>query len=428
MKTYQLSKVTPAAYERLLKRPAVSNGSSNVTVNRILTDIKKSGLKEAMKYARRFGEINDNEIKVTQKEISESGKNLSPQLKKAIKTAYRNIYAFHLKQKPCGYAVATMPGVLCKRDFRPIESVGLYIPGGSAVLFSSLLMLAIPAKIAGCKRIAVFSPAKENVISDELLYTAGVCGIKEFYKIGGVQAIGLMAYGDKNIPKVDKIFGPGNKYVTLAKSIVSIDPEGCAIDMPAGPSEVLVIADKFADPAFVAADMLSQAEHGSDSQAVLITIGNKTGGKVIKELETQAEKLDRKKEIKNSLKSSLILQAENIEEALKFSNRYAPEHLILNLRDADKYLKDVSNAGSVFTGEYSPESAGDYASGANHSLPTYGYARSYSGVTVEQFMKSITFQKLTYKGLKTISECVITMAEAEKLQAHAAAVKVRLKK
>lgn len=426
MKTYYLEDISEEKYKKLLLRPAIKRQSSFDTVLPVIKKVKKGGLKEALKFAREFDGASNSNIKVSRKELNNSEKKVSTELKKAIKTAYKNIYSFHMPQKPKKYSVETMPGVMCQRDFRAIENVGLYIPGGSSVLFSTLLMLAIPAKIAGCKRIVVCSPAKNGVISDELLYTANVCGVTEFYKIGGAQAIALMAYGDKTISKVDKIFGPGNQYVTAAKTLVSIDPEGCAIDMPAGPSEVLVIADKFSNPAYVAADLLSQAEHGTDSQSILITMDEYLSTAVKEELIKQSDCLERKKEIKSSLKSSFIIISDSIEEALNFSNSYAPEHLILNVKNAEKYLSKIRNAGSVFLGEYSPESAGDYASGTNHSLPTYGYAKSYSGVSVEQFIKSITFQKISGKGLKNISKTIIEMAEAEKLQAHANAVKVRL--
>ena len=426
MKTYELKNINRTVYNRLLERSAIETGKSIEAAAPVLYEVKKNGLQGALKYAFMFDGAFERNIKVTSAEIAKAGSNLSPELKNAIKSAYKNIYKFHIAQKPKSLLVETMPGIVCRREFRAIENVGLYIPGGSAVLFSTLLMLAIPAKIAGCKRIAVCSPAKNGVIAEELLYTAKLCGISEFYKIGGAQAIALMAYGDKELPKVDKIFGPGNQYVTAAKTLVSIDRNGCAIDMPAGPSEVLVIADKYANPAFAAADMLSQAEHGTDSQALLVTDSIQFARRVEKEIVLQSRNLNREKEINASLSKSFILVVPSIEEAIEFSNDYAPEHLILNVKNASMLIGKVINAGSVFIGPYSPESAGDYASGTNHSLPTYGYAKAYSGVNVEQFMKSVSFQKISKKGLKNLSKTIITMALAEQLTAHAQAVKVRL--
>ena len=320
-----------------------------------------------------------------------------------------------------------MPGIKCAREFRAIENVGLYIPGGTAILPSTLLMLAIPAKIAGCQRIVVCSPTKDKV-SPEVLYVAKYLGITEFYKVGGAQAIGLMAYGTKDISKVNKIFGPGNQFVTAAKALVSIDPSGCSIDMIAGPSEVLVIADETANPKFIAADLLSQAEHGIDSQVILCTTNELLANKVNEELNLQIKQLERGKIAAEALKNSYMIIFSSIEEAISFSNNYAPEHLILTFKNVKSYLGKITNTGSVFVGEYSPESVGDYASGTNHSLPTYGYAKSIGGVSVDQFMKGITFQELSKKGLTNISKTVIELAETEKLQAHSNAVKIRLKK
>ncbi len=313
------------------------------------------------------------------------------------------------------------------REYRAIGNVGLYVPGGSAVLPSTMLMLGVPAKIAGCKRVVVCSPSKNGKINLPLLYAAKLCGVDEFYKIGGAQAIGLMAYGDKTIPKVNKIFGPSNQYVTAAKLIVSIDMDGCSIDMPAGPSEVLIIADSNANPAFVAADLLSQAEHGVDSQVVLITTTLGMANNIELELVNQLENLPRKYFAAKALENSFALITESIDSAIEFSNKYAPEHLIINVKNAESYVSKISNAGSVFLGEYSPESAGDYASGTNHSLPTYGYAKTFAGVTVESFMKSMTIQSLTKEGLTNISTAVKTLAETEGLQAHKNAVSIRLK-
>ncbi|MGE5796134.1 MAG: histidinol dehydrogenase, partial [Ignavibacteria bacterium] len=369
-----------------------------------------------------FGE----EIRITSEEFREAEKNIDRNTKKAIQTAAGNIENFHKKQFPKSYSIEIQKGIKCSREFRAIEDVGLYIPGGNAALPSTMLMLGIPARIAGCKRVVVCSPAKDGKISFPLLYAAKICGVTEFYKFGGAQAIALMAYGDPSAPKVNKIFGPGSQYVTAAKLLVSIDPEGAAIDMPAGPSELLVIADKNSNPVFAAADLLSQAEHGPDSQVVLLSDSEEMADKIDSELVRQLNNLPRKEFAEKSLHNSFSMITENINQALNFSNMYAPEHLILNLKKADKYRKQIQNAGSVFIGEYSPESAGDYASGTNHSLPTSGYSKINGGVTVESFMKSMTFQILSKDGLEKIAPAVETLAEVEGLEAHRNAVRVRL--
>jgi histidinol dehydrogenase len=435
MRRYYYSKLSEEKVFKLTKRPAIDFNKTIEIVKPILEDVKSNGLKAVLKYAKKFDGLDSNNFIVTNDEIKKAKKNLSANLKKAIDDAYNNIRKFHIKQIPRSYNVVTVPGVNCSREYRVIEDVGLYVPGGTAVLPSTMLMLGIPAQIAGCKRIIVCSPAKNGKINDALLYASNKCGIKEFYKIGGAQAVALMAYGsragnrltnrNKIISKVSKIFGPGNQYVTAAKLLVSIDPEGCSIDMPAGPSEVLVIADEFANPAFVAADLLSQAEHGVDSQVILVTNSVGLQKKVQTEIEKQLKVLPRKELAFASLKNSFSLIVKNIRQGIEFSNFYAPEHLILNLKNAVKYKVKIKNAGSVFLGNYSPESAGDYASGTNHSLPTYGFAKSFGGVTVESFMKSVTFQSLTKKGLKNISETIETLAETEKLIAHRNAVKIR---
>lgn len=426
MKTYKLSELNTIEKEKLLSRQSIDFESVFETVKPVLSEIKKNGLNAAVNYALKFGENFGNNIKVTEEEFNEAELNIDYDLKAAIDTAARNIKIFHEKQFPSNYEIETMPGIVCSREFNAIESVGLYIPGGSAVLFSTMLMLGIPAKIAGCGRVVVCSPTKNGKVDPALLYAAKICGINEFYKIGGAQAIGLMAYGDSQFPKVYKIFGPGNQFVTAAKLLVSIDPSGCAIDMPAGPSEVLVIADEYASPDFVACDLLSQAEHGSDSQCILITSSEELSKLVNLGIEKQLVNLSRKDTALDSLKNSFALIAGSIEDAIEFSNKYAPEHLILNLREAELYKNKIINAGSVFIGPYSPESAGDYASGTNHTLPTSGYSKMHSGLGVESFMKSITFQKISKAGINNISNTVIKMAEAEKLTAHANAVKVRM--
>ncbi|MDP3581976.1 MAG: histidinol dehydrogenase [Ignavibacteria bacterium] len=427
MKTYVAKSLSDKKLTRLFTRPAGEDEKIAEIVKVILRDIKANGDKSVVAYAHKYDGVKMKNLLVAKLEIAEAAKQLEPELRKAIDLAVRNIKSFHSKQKPKSYSVETMPGVKCERKFLPIENVGLYIPGGSAVLFSTMLMLGIPSKLAGCRRIVVCSPIREK-LEPALAYAAQLVGVDEFYNIGGVQAIGMLAYGTKTVQKVDKIFGPGNQFVTAAKTFVSNDSKGCLIDMPAGPSEVLVIADETADASFVAADLLSQAEHGSDSQVILLTTSEKLAAEVVKEVTLQLEKLPRSKTARQCLENSFILIVDTVEEAIYLSNDYAPEHLIINVANAEKYLSKIQNAGSVFVGAYSPESVGDYASGTNHSLPTYGYAKAIGGVSVESFMKAITFQKLSKKGLQNISQTVIKMAEAEKLDAHANAVKVRLKK
>jgi histidinol dehydrogenase len=426
MKKYFYQPLSEKKKNSLLKRPAINLKKAFKIVKPILNDVKGKGLPAALKYANQFDKFKGKELRVSAKEFAAAEKNLSDEIKRAIETAAENIRKFHLQQQPNAYELETMVGIKCSREFRAIENVGLYIPGGTAVLPSTMLMLGIPASIGGCGRIVVCSPSKDGKINAPLLYAAGLCGVREFYKIGGAQAIALMAYGDKHIPKVDKIFGPGNQYVTAAKLLVSIDADGCVIDMPAGPSELLVIADGNADASFVAADLLSQAEHGIDSQVVLISTSERFAESVREEVYKQVEALSRKKFALKAIDNSFILITDSLDEAFKFGNMYAPEHLILHLKDAEKYKQNITNAGSVFLGYYSPESVGDYASGTNHSLPTYGFARSLSGVTVESFLKSITFQQLTKEGLKNISSTVETLAEVEGLDAHKNAVKIRI--
>jgi histidinol dehydrogenase len=427
MRTYYLDKLSREEIDSLTKRPAINLEKVLDVVKPLLNNIKANGLQAALNYAKEFDGFEGENILVTKKEFDEAEKNLSADIKAAIKTAFSNIEKFHVKQVPVKYEIETMAGINCSREFRAIENVGLYIPGGSAVLPSTMLMLGIPAKIAGNKRVIACSPSKNNKINLPLLFAAKICGVQEFYKLGGAQAVGLMAYGDNKVPKVNKIFGPGNQYVTAAKLLVSVDPDGCSIDMPAGPSEVLVIADSSANPAFVAADLLSQAEHGADSQVVLITTTLGMANNIELKIVNQLEQLPRKELASKALENSFVLVTEDIDKAIDFSNKYAPEHLIINVNSPEDYTGGVINAGSVFLGPYSPESAGDYASGTNHSLPTYGYAKTFGGVSVEAFMKSITFQKLSKEGLGNISAAVQTLAEVEGLQAHKNAVHIRLK-
>lgn len=426
MKTYYLKNLSETQIKKLSQRKNLSSEPVRKSVEKILADVKSNGLKSALDYAKKLDGFTSKEIFVTEEEFSEAENILEPRIKKAILSAYRNIYKFHYKQIPKSYSVETVKGVKCERKFIPIENVGLYIPGGTAPLPSTMLMLGVPAQIAGCKRVVAASPAKDK-IHPAILYAAKLCGIREFIKIGGAQAIALLAFGDKNFRKVDKIFGPGNQFVTAAKSLISIDPDGCSIDMIAGPSEVLIIADEFANPSFVAADLLSQAEHGKDSLSILLTDNENISKAVKVEIKKQLKDLPRKNFAEASLRNSFCLITSSIDEAISFSNSFSPEHLIINIKNSELLAAKVKNAGSVFIGEYTPESAGDYASGTNHSLPTYGFARSTGGVSVEMFMKAVTFQSINKQGLKNLSETVLTLAETESLQAHANAVKVRLK-
>ena len=428
MKVFNYKNIVPGQIKGILKRPASNFDSIEKIVKPILNDIKKHGDATVLKYAKKYDDLNNRTLKISTSELTKAAKRIPTETKKAIDIASINIEKFHLLERPRNFVIETMPGVKCSRKFLPIENVGLYIPGGSAVLISTMLMLGIPANLAGCKRIVVCSPLNGNQINPALAYAILKCNIKEVYAIGGAQAIGMMAYGTKSILKVDKIFGPGNQFVTMSKTLVSIDSEGCAIDMPAGPSEVLVLADEKANPAFVASDLLSQAEHGIDSQVILLTKSDKLIVEVLKEIRSQLKLLPRKEIALKCLNKSVIIKIPNYEKAVNIINEYAPEHLIINLKKPDNIIKKITNAGSVFIGAYSPESAGDYASGTNHSLPTYGYAKSFGGVSLESFMKAITYQKLTKAGLRNISKTVINLAETEKLQAHANAVKVRLKK
>lgn len=428
MNVFDVNKIDKEQYTKLTKRPAINIESTLAIVKPIVEDIKEEGLQAVLRYAQKFDKFVGTQMFVGEEEFAEAEKELSDKVKTAIKTAYDNITKFHLQEIPKTISISTMEGITCSREFRPIDNVGLYIPGGSAVLPSTVLMLGIPAQLAGCERVVLSTPVKGNKVHPAVLYAAKLCGISEVLKAGGVQAIAVMAYGDKDFKKVDKIFGPGNQYVTAAKLFVSIDPAGCAIDMPAGPSEVLVIADEAANPKFIAADLLSQAEHGKDSQVVLVTTSHEIARNVGNEVIAQLSVLSRKEIAEQALQNSFTLLVNDLDEAIEFSNRYAPEHLILHIDENTGYTNDISNAGSVFLGAYSPESVGDYASGTNHSLPTYGYARSFGGVGVESFMKTVTFQSLTKEGLQRIASTVETLAEIEELAAHKNAVSIRLQK
>lgn len=425
MKIFDATILTKDLLEEITTRSGLNNSSAQEISEAIISEVKRDGLEAVLKYATKFDGYNRVNIRLGKTEIADAIKGLDTRSKDAIDHAFTNILAFHKPQKPVDYSLETQKGVLCERRFIAIENVGLYIPGGSAVLPSTVLMLGVPAMIAGCRRIVLVTPASEK-IEPAVIYAASLCGISEIYAVGGAQAIGMLAYGVEGVKKVNKIFGPGNQFVTAAKMVVSTDGSGCMIDMPAGPSELLIIADDTANPEFVASDLLSQAEHGVDSQTILLSTSKKLIDEVEKELVKQVAFLPRKREIEGSLENSLLVLVANIEDAFTISNKYAPEHLIINTENAGMLKSKVVNAGSVFIGQWSPESVGDYASGTNHSLPTSGYARATGGVSVEAFMKGITFQELSKDGLKGISETVITLAEIEKLDAHAAAVKQRI--
>ena len=414
-------------WPEILERPLFDSSSLEETVKSILHEVKLNGDEAVRKFTLQFDKADISELRVSEIEIDQAGRSLPAELMQAIITAKNNIEKFHAAQLKEIEFVETMPGVQCWRRSTPIEKVGLYIPGGSAPLFSTILMLAIPARLAGCSEIILCSPPDTaGQLNPAILFTAGIAGITKIFRIGGVQAIAAMSYGSGSIPKVYKIFGPGNQYVTCAKQLVQ--QEGVAIDLPAGPSELAVYADETANPSFIAADLLSQAEHGIDSQVLLITHYSLLIDAVIKEIDKQIAELPRKNIAIKALENSKCILVKDEMEAIDLLNEYAPEHLILSCSNADDLAQKIINAGSVFLGHYSPESVGDYASGTNHTLPTNGYARSYSGVSVDSFVKKITFQKLSEEGLKNIGRTVELMAEAEGLQAHANAVKVRRQK
>ncbi|MBS1599183.1 MAG: histidinol dehydrogenase [Bacteroidetes bacterium] len=409
----------------ILSRPVADTATLEPSVSNILREVRENGDVAVKKFSTVFDRVSLENIEVSEKEIETAVVEVDKDLKAAIGQAKKNIEKFHNGQVQPIEKIETMPGVQCWRKSVAIEKIGLYIPGGTAPLFSTLLMLGIPAKIAGCKEIILCSPpSPDGRINPVILYVAQLIGIKKIYKAGGVQAIAAMAYGTETISRVDKIFGPGNQYVTCAKQLVQKD--GLAIDMPAGPSEVAVFADQSANADFVASDLLSQAEHGVDSQSLLVTNSKELIDKVLSAIDQQIKNLPRAAITQKALENSRAILVKNEKEAIELLNAYAPEHLILSCKNAEKLSADVINAGSVFLGHYSPESAGDYASGTNHTLPTNGYARSYSGVSVDSFVKKITFQQLTKKGLENIGPAVISMAEAEGLDAHANAVKIRI--
>ena len=417
----------PAAtdWEKISARPHLDTQQLAEVVKDVLADIKANGDEAVRKYESKFDHVELDSLKVSADEINEAEGLIDDELKNALLTAYHNIYSFHECQRFQSHHVETCPGVDCWQKSMPIDKVGLYIPGGTAPLFSTVLMLATPAKIAGCKDIVICTPPnKEGKVNPAILMAAKIAGVTEIFKIGGVQAIGAMAYGTETVPKVYKIFGPGNQYVMAAKQHVSLID--VAIDMPAGPSEVCVIADDTSNPIFVAADLLSQAEHGVDSQVLLITTSEMMLDEIIAEIKSQLEVLPRKQIAVKALENSKFVLVHDTADAMAISNAYAPEHLIIATADYKELSEKVVNAGSVFLGQYACESAGDYASGTNHTLPTHGYAKAYNGVNLDSYCRKITFQHLSRQGIDSIGQAVVTMAENEQLEAHANAMRVRL--
>lgn len=411
----------------LLSRPTMDNSNLFDLVRNVLNDIRTRGDEAVKEYELKFDKVQLSALQVSEQEIKEAEAIVSNDLKEAILLAKENITKFHAAQDQPLPCVETMPGVKCWQKAVAIERVGLYIPGGTAPLFSTVLMLAIPAKIAGCKEITLCTPPnKEGKVHPAVLFAAKAAGVNRIFKIGGVQAIGAMAYGTESVPKAYKIFGPGNQYVTAAKQLVSL--RDVAIDMPAGPSEVEVIADETANPVFVASDLLSQAEHGVDSQAICVTTSEELAEKTMAEVDRQLALLPRKEIAEKSVSHSKIILVKNIDEIVEMSNEYAPEHLIISTKNYMEIAERIVNAGSLFLGHYTPESAGDYASGTNHTLPTNGYAKAYNGVNLDSFRKKITYQEISQAGLQTIGNAIETMAENEQLFAHKNAVTLRLKK
>lgn len=416
---------SPAEWEELLKRPTLRTEELMETVKGLVEEVRQGGDQAVMALEEKFDKVSLSALEVSAEERQEAEQLVSEELKKAIRLAAGNIRRFHEAQRFEGVQVETQPGVTCWQKAVPIEKVGLYVPGGTAPLFSTVLMLAIPASIAGCKELVLCTPPMKNGrVHPAVLYAAGVAGVKRVFKIGGVQAIAAMAYGTESVPRVYKIFGPGNQYVTAAKQLVSL--RQVAIDMPAGPSEVEVLADETANPTFVAADLLSQAEHGADSQAVLISTSEKLVEEVEREVARQLAELPRQEIAAKALQWSKLIVVRTMEEAMAMTNAYAPEHLIIEAADYLTLAKQVTHAGSVFLGSLTPESAGDYASGTNHTLPTNGYAKAYSGVCLDSFMRKMTFQEIRPEGLLRIGPAIETMAAGEALDAHRLAVTRRL--
>ncbi|SJL83299.1 histidinol dehydrogenase [Vibrio palustris] len=426
MRTVVWQSLSEEQHNSILERPAISAGA-NVTsiVNEVMTQVREGGDAALWELTEKFDRVKPATLRVSNEEIEAASERLTPEMKQALEQAHENISCFHKAQKAQTIRVETMPGVVCEQITRPISQVGLYIPGGSAPLPSTVLMLGVPAQIAGCRKVILCSPPP---IADEILYVAKLCQIDEVYNLGGAQAIAAMAYGSESVTKVDKIFGPGNAYVTEAKRQVSNDYRGAAIDMPAGPSEVLVIADEHADPDFVAADLLSQAEHGPDSQVVLVTPSPILADQVNDAVQAQLQELTRADIARQALSSSLVIIAESLTQCVSISNFYGPEHLIVQTKNPRELVPLFDNAGSIFLGCWSPESVGDYASGTNHVLPTYGYTRTYSSLGLADFSKRMTVQELSAQGLQNLAPTVVEMANAEGLDAHRRAVTIRVNK
>lgn len=423
MKTLIWNNLDQQQRRQAMQRPAIGSSKTiQAAVDEIRELVLSQGDAALFQLNERFDKVKLTQLKVSKQQITEAADRIAPPLKQAIQTAQRNIAAFHQAQKPQPVDLETQAGVRCQVLTRPINKVGLYIPGGSAPLFSTVLMLATPAKIAGCRQIILCSPPP---IADEILYAASLCGVETIYQVGGAQAVMAMAFGTESIPKVDKIFGPGNAFVTEAKRQVSQDPNGAAIDMQAGPSEVLVIADEFANPEFVAADLLSQAEHGADSQVILVTTSETLAQQTELAIQRQLAQLPRAETAEKALSHSRIILAQDLAQCIEISNDYAPEHLIVQVKEARALLPQLDNAGSIFLGAYSPESMGDYASGTNHVLPTYGYSKTSSSLGLADFSKRMTVQELTPQGFLDLAQTVELMAEAEQLQAHKNAVTLR---
>ena len=416
----------PESWSELLKRPTQTIEDIEVTVKEIFKEVQKKGDAAVAKYTSLFDGVVLENYEVSKAEIDQAIDSISVELKEAIQLAKSNIEKFHAAQKTEKVVVETIEGVNCWQEKRPIQKIGLYIPGGTAPLFSTVLMLAVPAKIAGCKEIVLCSPPdKKGNINPAILYAANLCGVTKILKVGGIQAIAAMTFGTQLIPKVFKIFGPGNQFVTVAKQLAT--QFGVAIDMPAGPSELLIVADDSAVPAFIASDLLSQAEHGTDSQVILVSTSKTLIDEVENEVQSQMEVLPRKAIAEKAIANSKLIFVENDAIALDLINEYGPEHFIICSKKEDFYVNNIENAGSIFIGNYTPESAGDYASGTNHTLPTNGYAKNYSGVNLDSFTKAMTFQKISVIGIQNIGKAIEIMAEAEGLQAHKNAVTLRLK-
>ena len=414
------------SWSEVLKRPTQTVGDIEATVTEIFTKVSETGDVAIKRFTKKFDGINLESNVVTPNEIELAIQQVPEKLQKAIRLAKQNIEVFHTAQKTSRTAIETAKGVQCWQEKRPIQKVGLYIPGGTAPLFSTVLMLAVPAQIAGCKDIVLCSPPnKEGILAPEILFAAQLCGITKIIKVGGIQAIAGLTFGTETIPQVYKIFGPGNQFVTVAKQLAT--KYGVAIDMPAGPSELLVVADKTANASYIASDLLSQAEHGADSQVILVSTSKRLIDEVSEEVAIQLEVLPRKAIVEKAIANSKLIYVENDDIALELINEYGPEHFIICCENEDLYIDGIKNAGSVFIGDYTPESAGDYASGTNHTLPTNGFSKAYSGVNLDSFLKSMTFQKISKEGLLNIGEAIELMAEAEGLQAHKNAVTIRLK-